>query len=144
MNNNVKCHIGDDELVAMAKEAMMGAYAPYSGFYVGAALLTEGGKVYTGCNIESASHTPTCCAERTAFFKAVSEGERRFVKIAVVGGDRGKVIGIFPPCGVCRQVMSEFCSPDNFEIIMVGDGENVKVKLRELLPYAFSPSDVLG
>ena len=99
-------------LVKTAKDAMMKAYAPYSHYYVGAALLTEEGKVYTGCNIENSAYSPTNCAERTAFFKAVSEGERDFEAIAVVGGYEGNVEVFFPPCGVCRQVMSEFCKAD--------------------------------
>ena len=99
-------------LLTQAKKAMENAYAPYSGYCVGAALLTKSGKVYLGCNIENASFSPTCCAERTAFFKAVSEGEREFAAIAVAGGKHGKVERIFPPCGVCRQVMQEFCGPD--------------------------------
>ena len=101
-----------EELLALAKEAMMGAYAPYSGFFVGAALLTKNGKVYTGCNIENAAFSPTNCAERTAFFKAVSEGEREFAAIAVVGGKGGVITSLCSPCGVCRQVMQEFCGPD--------------------------------
>ena len=129
----------DDELCEIAKEAMMKAYAPYSGFYVGAALLAKDGSVYTGCNIENAAFTPTTCGERTAFFKAISEGKHTFVKIAVAGGDHGKIDDIFPPCGVCRQVMSEFCDPDKFEILMVKNGGYTKRILRDLLPYGFSP-----
>ena len=118
----------------------MKAYAPYSGFYVGAALLTKDGKVYTGCNIESASYSPTNCAERTAFFKAVSEGEREFEAIAVVGGEKGRISGRFPPCGVCRQVMQEFCGPD-FKIYMgTRDGFDC-VTLPELLPFGFSSGE---
>ena len=124
-------------LVETAKDAMMKAYAPYSHYYVGAALLTKKGKVYTGCNIENSSYSPTNCAERTAFFKAVSEGERDFEAIAVVGGYEGNVKGIFPPCGVCRQVMSEFCKADEFKIILADkDGYNVTT-LDSLLPLGF-------
>ena len=127
-----------EKLVRLAAEAMKKAYAPYSGYFVGAALLTKEGKVYTGCNIENSAYGPTNCAERTAFFKAVSEGERDFAAIAVVGGKGGEITGIFPPCGVCRQVMQEFCGPD-FLIHMGGkNGEIQTVSLENLLPYGFS------
>ena len=105
------------ELVNKAIEAREMAYTPYSNFKVGAALLTKQGKVYKGCNIESASYTPTNCAERTAFFKAVSEGEREFEAIAIVGGEKEvnkNELKLCPPCGVCRQVMMEFCNPEEF------------------------------
>ena len=126
-----------ETLVQLAKEAMMKAYAPYSGYFVGAALLTGAGKIYTGCNIENAAFGPTNCAERTAFFKAVSEGERDFAAIAVVGGKGGEITGIFPPCGICRQVMQEFCCRE-FLIHMGGkDGEIQTVTLEELLPFGF-------
>ena len=131
-----------EKLVELAKEAMQKAYAPYSGFFVGAALLTKDGKVYTGCNIESASYSPTNCAERTAFFKAVSEGEQDFVAIAVVGGEGGKVTGMFPPCGVCRQVMMEFCQPD-FRIYMADQDGYTEVTLKDLLPYGFSSGEYM-
>ena len=128
----------DIELINKAKEAAKFSYSPYSGFTVGAALLTKSGKVYLGCNIESASYSPTNCAERTAFFKAVSEGEREFTKIAVVGGKGLDFIDYCPPCGVCRQVMKEFCG-ENFKVILGKNGEEVKVlTLGELLPYSFS------
>lgn len=126
-----------EQLAKMAVEAMEKAYAPYSGYTVGAALLTKQGKVYLGCNIENASFSPTCCAERTAFFKAVSEGEREFAAIAVAGGKNGAVEAVFPPCGVCRQVMQEFCRPD-FVICMVKKDGYEAVTLQELLPYGFS------
>ena len=126
------------ELLALAKNAMLRAYAPYSGFMVGAALLTKSGNVYTGCNIENASYSPTNCAERTAFFKAVSEGEREFAAIAVVGGQNGVITGLCPPCGVCRQVMQEFCEP-TFPIYMGKENDGYEaVTLVELLPYGFS------
>ena len=118
------------------------SYSPYSGFKVGAALLCESGKVYCGCNIENAAYTPTVCAERTAFFKAVSEGERGFLKIAVSGGKNGEISGAFPPCGVCRQVMREFCN-DGFEILIVKEnGKYDALTLGELLPYSFSPDNL--
>lgn len=129
------------ELLALAKEAMMRAYAPYSGYFVGAALLTKSGTVYQGCNVENASYTPTCCAERTAFFKAVTEGEREFAAIAVVGGKQGRITGMFPPCGVCRQVMMEFCGPDFMIYMGKEDGGYEAVTLAGLLPYGFSSGE---
>ena len=126
-----------ETLLSMAKAAMMKAYAPYSGFFVGAALLTKSGKVYTGCNIENGAFSPTNCAERTAFFKAVSEGERDFAAIAVVGGKGGKITGLCSPCGVCRQVMQEFCGPD-FLIYMGTENDGYEaVTLNALLPFGF-------
>ncbi len=128
----------DIELVKKAKQAAESSYSPYSGFTVGAALLTKSGKVYLGCNIESASYSPTNCAERTAFFKAVSEGEREFSKIAIVGGKALDFADFCPPCGVCRQVMSEFCG-ENFTVILGKNGEDVKtLTLGELLPLGFN------
>jgi cytidine deaminase len=126
-------------LADAAAEARKRAYAPYSGFSVGAALLTEQGKIYTGCNVENAAFTPGCCAERTAFFKAVSEGEHEFAGIAVVGGKTGeKPLPLCPPCGVCRQVMQEFCDPQTFRIILPSGSEEWKVyTLAELLPLGF-------
>ena len=129
------------ELMALAIEAMDHAYVPYSGYRVGAALLTKDGRVYQGCNIENASYTPTVCAERSAFFKAVYDGVRDFAEIAVVGGKNGIITGFFPPCGVCRQVMREFCE-DDFLIHMGGaDGEIKTVALSQLLPYSFSAKE---
>lgn len=126
------------ELVLQAQEAMKNAYAPYSGFKVGAALLAKNGKVYTGCNVENASFSPTICAERTAVAKAVSEGEREFAAIAVVGGKDGEITGICPPCGVCRQVLSEFCGLDLPIYLGKGGGEFETVTLKDLLPLGFS------
>lgn len=127
----------DRELVEKAKQAAEKAYAPYSGFTVGAALLAKSGKVYLGCNIENASYSPTNCAERTAFFKAVSEGEREFLKIAIVGGNELNFSDYCTPCGVCRQVMSEFCDGDFTVILGKADGEYKTISLGELLPYGF-------
>ena len=127
-----------EALVQEAMQAMQNAYVPYSGFKVGAALLTKAGKVYRGCNIENAAFGPSNCAERTAFFKAVSEGERDFAAIAVVGGKDGVVTDIFPPCGVCRQVMQEFCAPDFMIYMGRGDGSFEPVRLDALLPYGFT------
>ena len=126
-----------EALCAAAIEAMGKAYAPYSGYKVGAALLTADGKVYTGCNIENASYTPTVCAERTAIFKAVSEGERDFAMIAICGGKDGVITGAFPPCGVCRQVMAEFCPKDMPVLMVSGVDSHTAVALGDLLPYAF-------
>ncbi|EEX23079.1 cytidine deaminase [Blautia hansenii DSM 20583] len=128
------------ELLEEAKKARLKAYTPYSNFKVGAALLTKSGKVYLGCNIENATYTPTNCAERTAFFKAVSEGEREFEKIAIVGAKDGEDANVMcSPCGVCRQVMMEFCDPKEFQIILA-NGENTcrVMTLEELLPCGFS------
>ena len=130
----------DRELIELAKKARERSYAPYSEFKVGAALLSESGKVYLGCNIENASYTPTNCAERTAFFKAISEGERNFKKIAIVGG-KDKLLPLVAPCGVCRQVMAEFCDGD-FEIVMGDDNDFVVKKLKDILPLAFTDKDL--
>ena len=129
-----------EQLVREALEAMHFAYVPYSGFTVGAALLTKSGKVYRGCNIENAAYGPSNCAERTAIFKAVSEGEREFAAIAVVGGKDGVIEDVFPPCGVCRQVMQEFCGPDFMIYMGRADDSFVAVRLEDFLPYGFSAS----
>lgn len=125
-------------LALEAIDAMKKSYSPYSHFTVGAALLTKEGKIYTGANIENASYTPTVCAERTAIFTAVHQGEREFEAIAIVGGHEGNITGVTAPCGVCRQVMSEFCSAD-FKVILVTtpDGDYVEETLGSLLPYTF-------
>lgn len=126
-----------EKLVELAKDAMTRAYAPYSGYKVGAALLCADGTVYQGCNIENASYGPTNCAERTAIFKAVSEGQRDFVAIAVCGGKDGVISGGFPPCGVCRQVMREFCE-DDFLLYLVDEKGYETHTLAAILPYSFS------
>ena len=129
-----------NDLCQLAKEAMTHAYAPYSGFQVGAALLCADGTVYQGCNIENAAFGPTNCAERTAFFKAVYDGHREFTDIAVCGGKGGVITGAFPPCGVCRQVMREFCG-DDFRIHMVGAGDSFETfTLEQILPQSFRPT----
>lgn len=132
------------DLIKAAIYAREKAYVPYSNFMVGAALLTEEGKIYTGCNIENAAYSPTNCAERTAIFKAVSEGERKFKAIAVIGGKKGEEIDkIAAPCGVCRQVMAEFCDFDTFDVIMIkNENDYVIKKLGEILPYGFSPDNL--
>ena len=131
----------DRELITHAIKARERAYAPYSKFRVGAALLGKSGKVYTGCNVENASYSATNCAERTAVFKAVSEGENEFTAIAIVGGSGDKLSSLCAPCGVCRQVLAEFCNED-FRVIL-GTEENFKsYLLSELLPYSFGKKDL--
>jgi len=134
----------DKELIKFAMDARKMSHSPYSDFKVGAALLSWNGVVYQGCNIESASYSPTNCAERTAFFKAVSEGEKIFRKIAIVGwADKSPDLDICFPCGVCRQVMAEFCDSD-FEVILADSSGNYKVwTLDELLPRRFGPENLL-
>lgn len=131
-------------LVAAAIEAREGAYVPYSHFAVGAALLDASGRVWHGCNIENAAYTPSNCAERTAFFKAVSEGVRDFVAIAVVGGPEGRPVSEWcAPCGVCRQVMREFCDPDTFQVVLGRTGSEWRTYLlRDILPMGFGPEDL--
>lgn len=133
-----------EELIEQAMRARELSYSPYSGYRVGAALMTDEGAVYTGCNIENAAYTPTNCAERTAFFKAVSEGQRTFCAIAIVGGPAGETITQYAyPCGVCRQVMMEFCDPQTFEVIIAKSKKEYQVKkLQELLPDGFGPSNL--
>ena len=131
------------ELIDIAIAQLSYSYTPYSHFKVGAALLGKNGQIYTGCNIENAAYTPTNCAERTAFFKAVSEGEREFEAICIVGGPEGKLTDYASPCGVCRQVMMEFCSPKEFQIILAKGKEDYKIyRLEELLPQGFGPENL--
>lgn len=131
----------DKELVLKAVKVMNYAYAPYSGFKVGAAILTEDGKVFDGCNIENAAYPAGICAERTAVGNAVSSGARDFLKIAIVGGKKGEITDFCPPCGICRQVLSEFCGED-FKILLY-DGKTVKsYRLNELLPYNFGSEEL--
>ena len=130
-----------EQLASLAKDAMKKAYSPYSGYKVGAALLCKEGSVYTGCNVENASFSATNCAERTAFFKAVSEGKREFSAIAICGGKGGALEGLFPPCGVCRQVMREFCE-DDFEIYLITRDSIETYTLGELLPVSFAPKTI--
>ena len=130
-------------LINEAFAARTMAYTPYSHFQVGAALLAAGGRIYCGCNIENAAYTPTNCAERTAFFKAVSEGVRDFEAICIVGGKNQKATGYTAPCGVCRQVMMEFCNPKTFKIILAIDRENYRIyTLDDMLPQGFGPANL--
>ena len=131
-----------EKLCELAKDAMTRAYAPYSGYKVGAALLCTDGTVYQGCNVENASYTPTICAERTAVFKAVSEGNRSFAAIAICGGKDGVITGKFPPCGVCRQVLREFCR-DDFPVYMVTADGYETATLAELLPHSFCAEEYM-
>ncbi len=132
-----------EKLLQEAILARENAYTPYSHFQVGAALLTKSGKIYRGCNVENAAYTPTNCAERTAFFKAVSEGEREFEAIAVVAGPEGGELTMTAPCGVCRQVMMEFCDPNTFKIIMGTCADDmVEYSLKKILPLGFGPKDL--
>lgn len=130
-------------LIHEAISAMQYSYSPYSHFRVGAALLTKSGKIYHGCNIENAAYGPSNCAERTAFFKAVSEGELQFDAICIVGGKDGVLEEYTPPCGVCRQVMMEFCDPETFKIILATDETHyTEFTLKELLPLGFGPGNL--
>ena len=138
----------EENIKNLIKEAFAArefAYTPYSHFKVGAALLDQRGKIYSGCNVENAAYGPSNCAERTAIFKAVSEGSQKFSMIAIVGALEGKSITEYTaPCGVCRQVMSEFCNPKEFKIIMAKSQEDYKIKtLEELLQYSFGAADII-
>ena len=133
----------EKKLIKEAILARENAYTPYSHFKVGAALLTKSGKIYRGCNIENAGYTPSNCAERTAFFKAVSEGELQFEAIAIVAGSEGGNLMFTAPCGVCRQVMMEFCEYETFRIIIgTGEDEYQEFTLKEILPYGFGPNNL--
>ena len=131
----------DRELIECAIEARKKSYSPYSNFRVGAALMGKSGKIYTGCNVENAGYTPTNCTERTALFKAISEGEREFTAIAVVGGKGETIADFCAPCGVCRQALAEFCDGD-FRIVL-GTPEHIQTyTLAELLPFSFGKGDL--
>ena len=136
--------MNNQQLINAALEARTRAYAPYSHFAVGAAVLTKDGQVYTGCNIENASYGATNCAERTAIFGAVAEGQTEFDAIAIVGGkEDASELEFCAPCGVCRQVMREFCNPERFEIILAKSKSDYKVfTLEELLPMSFGPENL--
>lgn len=130
------------ELIVSAFSAQKKAYAPYSGFQVGAALLTADGRIYEGCNIENASYGASNCAERTAFFRAVYEGERDFRAIAIAGKpNNAEIFDYCAPCGICRQVMAEFCTPETFKIVLAKSEEEYQIyRLEELLPLGFTGS----
>lgn len=132
------------KLIETAIEARKKSYSPYSHYRVGAALLTSDGHMFSGCNIENAAYTPTNCAERTAFFKAVSEGVRDFTAIAIVGSPEGNEITQYSyPCGVCRQVMMEFCDPKAFQVIVAKSAEEYEIRtLKEFLPEGFGPANL--
>lgn len=131
------------KMIKTAMEQIRFSYAPYSDFKVGASLLSENGDIFTGCNIENAAYSPTNCAERTAFFKAVSKGVRDFQAICIVGGKSGNVTEYITPCGVCRQVMMEFCNPETFQIILAVDEEHYRIlTLKELLPLGFGAGNI--
>lgn len=132
-----------ENLIDTAIAQLQFSYAPYSNYKVGAALLGRDGKISTGCNIENAAYGPTNCAERTAFFKAVSEGRREFDAICIVGGRDGVLTEYASPCGVCRQVMMEFCDPESFRIILATSREKFDIfTLKELLPLGFGPANL--
>lgn len=132
-----------EKLIGTAIEQLQFSYAPYSHFKVGAALLAKNGTIYGGCNIENAAYGPSNCAERTAFFKAASEGVRTFDAICITGGKEGVLTEYAAPCGVCRQVMMEFCDPDSFQIILAVSREQYSIyTLRELLPLGFGPANL--
>ena len=133
----------NEQLIDTAIKQLDFSYTPYSGFKVGAALLTKKGEIYTVCNIENASYTPTNCAERTAIFKAVSEGVRDFQAICIVGGKNGVLTDYAAPCGVCRQVMMEFCDPETFQIILAVSRDKYDIfTLKELLPFGFGTDNL--
>lgn len=132
------------ELIRLALEARNRSYSPYSGYCVGAALLTKSGRIYTGCNIENAAYTPTNCAERTAVFKAVSEGERELSAIAVAGSPRGGVTQYAYPCGVCRQVLREFSDPEDMLVLVAkSESDYQEMTLSGLLPESFGPANLM-
>jgi len=134
----------EQKLMQTAIEYRKRSYSPYSGYQVGAALLSADGEIFGGCNIENAAFSPTNCAERTALFKAVSEGKKEFTAIAVVGGKKGAELEFCTPCGVCRQALVEFCDPKSFVVYLGTGTDNYKgYLLDEILPFSFSPKNVL-
>ncbi len=142
---NDKNILSDDrirELCETAVEMRNKSYTPYSHFRVGAALLAENGRIYTGCNIENAAYTPGCCAERTAFFKAVSDGQTHFTAIAIAGGPENGELQYCPPCGVCRQVMTEFCEHDFVVFLAKSADDYRRTTLNDILPFRFGPSNL--
>jgi cytidine deaminase len=143
LKEGIVSHSVAKNLIRDAMEGMKKAYTPYSHFQVGAALLTKQQTVYIGCNIENAAYGATNCAERTALFKAISEGEREFSAIAIVGGKNGLITEFTPPCGVCRQALREFVDPKNFLVILARSEDDYLVfLLEELLPLSFGPDNL--
>ena len=133
----------EQKLMETAIEYREKSYSPYSGFMVGAAVVTKTGEIFGGCNVENASYSVTNCAERTAIFKAVSEGFREFEAIAIVGAKKGERLEFCPPCGVCRQVMTEFCDPNEFKVLLGTSSKDYKpYLLRDLLPFGFTPKNL--
>ncbi len=131
------------KLMQVAIEYRKRSYAPYSHFQVGAALLTKDGEIFGGCNIENAAYTPSNCAERTAIFKAVSEGKKEFSAIAIVGGKENGELQFCSPCGVCRQVLAEFCDSETFSVYLGTGADNYqKYVLKELFPFGFGSEDL--
>ena len=128
------------DLFILAKEAMKNSYAPYSNYNVGAVLLTKNGNIYKGCNIENASYSLTNCAERTALFSAIANGEKEFAAICIVGGKNGEISDYAMPCGACRQALAEFCNEDFKVYIGINENNIKEFTLNELLPYSFNKS----
>ncbi len=134
-----------EEMIRAAIDTLQYSYSPYSNFKVAAALLGKDERLFTGCNVENAAYSPGNCAERTAFFKAISEGTKEFDGIVIVGGQGGVLKDYCPPCGVCRQVMMEFCDPETFPIILARSPEDYQVfSLKEILPMGFGPNSLKG
>lgn len=128
------------DLFVLAKEAMQNSYAPYSNYNVGAVLLTKSGNIYKGCNVENASYSATNCAERTALFSAVANGEKEFSAICVVGGQNGEITDYAMPCGICRQALSEFCDADFKVYVGISENDIKEYTLGEILPFSFDKS----
>ena len=143
MNNNIKSVFNRPALIQSAIDSLKFSYAPYSHFNVSAAVLTGSGKIYTGVNVENASYPAGICAERNAIFHAATSGERELVAIAIVGGADGQITDYCPPCGICRQVMREFCNPEQLRVIIAKSAEDYKeMTLAQLLPESFGPDNV--
>ena len=133
------------ELIRKALKQQKKAYAPYSEYYVGAAVLMDSGEIYTGANVENASFPAGCCAERNAIYHAVACGERKIRAIAIVSGNKGDNRAYAVPCGVCRQVMREFCNPKEMTVLLAKTPEDYReMKLEDLLPLSFGPEDLPG
>ena len=143
MNNNIKSDFNRPALIQSAIDSLKFSYAPYSHFSVAAAVLTGSGKIYTGVNVENASYPAGICAERNAIFHAAASGERELVAIAIVGGADGQITDYCPPCGICRQVMREFCNPEQLRVVIAKSAEDYKeMTLAQLLPESFGPGNL--